>query len=217
MGGVHVAVLVTARFITLEGGEGVGKSTQLKLLVDFLKARGIASVATREPGGSVAAELVRQVLLGGGVERWSAGPEALLFAAARGDHVEKTIRPALSRGTWVICDRFVDSSRAYQGIAGQLGDDAVMAMHAISSGGMMPDRTIVLSLSSDKARQRAQQRDAGAGDRFEQKNEQYHIDVNRAFETIAAKEGDRVRLVNASGDVDDVHRRIVDELGDLLP
>ncbi len=216
MGGVHVAVLVTARFITLEGGEGVGKSTQLKLLVDFLKSRGIASVATREPGGSPAAELVRQVLLGGDVERWSAGPEALLFAAARGDHVEKTIRPALSRGTWVICDRFVDSSRAYQGIAGQLGDDAVMALHAIGSGGMMPDRTIVLSLSSDKARQRAQQRDAGEGDRFEQKNEQYHFEVNRAFETIAAQEGHRVRLVDASGDVDAVHRRIVDELGDLL-
>lgn len=207
---------MTARFITLEGGEGVGKSTQLKLLVDFLKARGIAAVATREPGGSPAAELVRQVLLGGDVERWSAGPEALLFAAARGDHVEKTIRPALARGTWVVCDRFVDSSRAYQGIAGQLGDDAVMALHAIGSGGMMPDRTILLSLSSDKARQRAQQRDAGEGDRFEKKSEQYHIDVNRAFETIAAQEGDRVRLVDASGDVDAVHRRIVDELGDLL-
>jgi dTMP kinase len=207
---------VTARFITLEGGEGVGKSTQLKLLVDFLKARGIASVATREPGGSPAAELVRQVLLGGDVERWSAGPEALLFAAARGDHVEKTIRPALARGTWVVCDRFVDSSRAYQGIAGQLGDDAVMALHAIGSGGMMPDRTILLSLSSDKARQRAQQRDAGEGDRFEQKNEQYHIDVNRAFETIATQEGDRVRLVDASGNIEAVHRRIVDELGDLL-
>lgn len=207
---------MTARFITLEGGEGVGKSTQLKLLVDFLKARGIASVATREPGGSPAAELVRQVLLGGDVERWSAGPEALLFAAARGDHVEKTIRPALARGTWVVCDRFVDSSRAYQGIAGQLGDDAVMALHAIGSGGMMPDRTILLSLSSDKARQRAQQRDAGEGDRFEQKNEQYHIDVNRAFETIAAQEGDRVRLVDASGNIEAVHRRIVDELGDLL-
>lgn len=207
---------MTARFITLEGGEGVGKSTQLKLLVDFLKARGIASVATREPGGSPAAELVRQVLLGGDVERWSAGPEALLFAAARGDHVEKTIRPALARGTWVVCDRFVDSSRAYQGIAGQLGDDAVMALHAIGSGGMMPDRTILLSLSSDKARQRAQQRDAGEGDRFEQKNEQYHIDVNRAFETIAAQEGDRVRLVDASGNIEAVHRRIVNELGDLL-
>lgn len=207
---------MTARFITLEGGEGVGKSTQLKLLVDFLKARGIASVATREPGGSPAAELVRQVLLGGDVERWSAGAEALLFAAARGDHVEKTIRPALARGTWVVCDRFVDSSRAYQGIAGQLGDDAVMALHAIGSGGMMPDRTILLSLSSDKARQRAQQRDAGEGDRFEKKNEQYHIDVNRAFETIAAQEGDRVRLVDASGNIEAVHRRIVDELGDLL-
>lgn len=217
MGGIHVAVLVTAKFITLEGGEGVGKSTQLTLLAGWLETRGIACIATREPGGSAGAELIREALLGGDVERWSAGPEALLFAAARGDHVEKTIRPALARGAWVVCDRFVDSSRAYQGIAGQLGDEAIMAMHAIGSGGMMPARTIVLSLSNNEARQRAQQRDAGASDRFEQKDTRYHLDVNRAFQTIAAKEGDRVRLVDASGEVDDVHRRIVDELTDLLP
>lgn len=217
MGGIHLALHVTARFITLEGGEGVGKSTQLRLLAELLDERGIACVATREPGGSPGAELVRQVLLGGDVDRWSAGPEALLFAAARGDHVEKTIRPAIERGAWVICDRFVDSSRAYQGIAGQLGDDAIMAIHAIGSGGLLPDRTIVLSLSADEARQRARARDADGGDRFEQKDQAYHKAVVNAFESIAANEGGRVRLVDATGDVDVVHRRIVAELADLLP
>ncbi|TXC69168.1 dTMP kinase [Sphingorhabdus soli] len=217
MGGIHLALHVTARFITLEGGEGVGKSTQLRLLAELLEERGIACVATREPGGSPGAELVRQVLLGGDVDRWSAGPEALLFAAARGDHVEKTIRPAIERGAWVICDRFVDSSRAYQGIAGQLGDDAIMAMHAIGSGGLLPDRTIVLSLSADEARQRARARDADGGDRFEQKDHAYHKAVVDAFESIAAGESNRVRLVDATGDVAKVHRRIVAELADLLP
>jgi dTMP kinase len=217
MGGIHLALHVTPRFITLEGGEGVGKSTQLSLLAELLEKRGIACVATREPGGSPGAELVRDVLLGGDVDRWSAGPEALLFAAARGDHVEKTIRPALARGAWVVCDRFVDSSRAYQGIAGQLGDDAIMALHTIGSGGLLPDRTIVLTLSADEARLRARARDVDGGDRFEKKDHAYHKAVVDAFEIIAADESDRVRLVDATGDVTVVQRRIVDQLADLLP
>lgn len=206
-----------ARFITLEGGEGVGKSTQLALLTRFLEKREIACAQTREPGGSPGAELVRQLLLDGDVDRWSARPEALLFAAARADHVEKTIIPTLARGVWVVCDRFIDSSRAYQGIAGLLGDAAIMEMHATGSGGLLPDRTIVLSLSADEARRRARARDNDTGDRFEKKANNYHEDVRRAFETIADQESTRVRLVDAAGSVDEVHRRIVYEITDLLP
>lgn len=207
---------MTARFITVEGGEGVGKSTQIRLLSAALDESGIDHIVTREPGGSEGAELVRTILLGGDVARWRAGPEALLFAAARGDHFEKTIRPALADGKWVLCDRFVDSSRAYQGIAGGLGDAAIMAMHQIGSGGLMPDRTILLTLDAGEARDRAQARDAGAGDRFEQKGVDYHQAVADAFETIADDQPDRVRRVTASGDTADVQTRIWAAIADLL-
>ena len=134
------------KFISLEGGEGVGKSTQVKALAAALQDRGRDVVVTREPGGSEGAERIRELLLSGSEDRWSAQSEALLFAAARADHVQKTIRPALERGQWVLADRFIDSSLAYQGGAGGLGIEAVRAINAFGIGDDFPDRTLVLVL-----------------------------------------------------------------------
>lgn len=203
------------RFISLEGGEGVGKSTQLQRLAMKLREHGIEVVVTREPGGSRGAEAIRELLLAGRVERWSAATEALLFAAARSDHVAHTITPALDSGKWVISDRFVDSSRAYQGVAGGLGDEAVMQLHASGSAGLLPDRTIVLAFDDTKGRERARARDGGSGDRFEQKSDQYHLAINQAWKRFCALEPDRIRLVDASGSEDEVTARIWAELADL--
>ncbi|NCP11305.1 MAG: dTMP kinase [Sphingomonadales bacterium] len=203
---------MTGRFISIEGGEGVGKSTQIEMLVQALSERGIACLATREPGGSAGAELIRNLLLDGEVGRWSAGPEALLFAAARGDHVEKTIRPALAKGEWVICDRFIDSSRAYQGTAGHLGDETIMTLHQIGSGGLMPDRTLVLTLGEGEGRARAHLRDAGKGDRFEKKDDKYHAIVEQSFIEFVKMNPDRLRLIDAAGSPEQVHRRVLDAI-----
>ena len=138
--------MTPGRFISLEGGEGAGKSTQARALQAALGERGIRALITREPGGSEGAEAIRELLLTGDTGRWSPHSETLLFAAARADHVEKTIRPALAAGDWVICDRFLDSSRAYQGSAGDIDDAAILALHAFGSRGMLPDRTFVLDM-----------------------------------------------------------------------
>lgn len=204
------------RFITLEGGEGVGKSTQARALVLALRARGHAVVETREPGGSAGAEAIRALLLDGAGDRWGAGAEALLFAAARADHVEKTIRPALADGAWVVSDRFVDSSRAYQGGASGIGDDAVMALHQIGSGGLMPDRTLVLGLPIDDAADREAARDRGRPDRFARREGAYHGKVHACFARLAAAEPGRVRHVDATGAVDDVTARLLAAVEDLL-
>ena len=137
--------MTTGRFISLEGGEGAGKSTQLRALARTLRERGLDVLETREPGGSDGAEAIRTLLLTGGADRWSPRAEALLFAAARADHIEKTIRPALARGAWVLSDRFLDSSRAYQG-QGELSDSDIVALHRIGSADFLPDRTLVLTL-----------------------------------------------------------------------
>lgn len=146
------------RFITLEGGEGVGKTTQLRVLAEALRARGIEVVTTREPGGSEGAEAIRRLLLEGGEDRWSAPAEALLFAAARTDHVDKLVRPATQEGKWVLSDRFLDSSLAYQGGAGGLGIEAVRAINAFGIESCFPDRTLLL-LHPDGA-ERARERDS---------------------------------------------------------
>lgn len=207
---------MSGRFITLEGGEGVGKSTQLKALAEAVAARGYKVVTTREPGGSPGAEAIRTLLMEGRADRWSARAEALLFAAARADHVEKTIRPALARGEWVICDRFIDSTRAYQGGAGGLEDDDIMALHRIGSGGLLPDRTLVLTLDLDQAAARADERDGGKADRFALKNSVYHQDVARSFEVMASADPARFRLIAASGDAEAVTARLVEALENLL-
>ena len=203
------------RFISLEGGEGAGKSTQVKALAAALRERGLDVVETREPGGSDGAERIRELLLTGADDRWSARAEALLFAAARTDHVDKVIRPALLAGTWVVSDRFVDSSLAYQGGAGELGIEAVRAVNAFGIGEGFPDRTLVLALTEGGARARA--RDNEQSDRIGGRPEGYHQKVDLAFRLLAAEEPDRVRIVDASGAPGEVTARLLAAVADLLP
>lgn len=202
------------RFVTLEGGEGVGKSTQVRALAAVLRGRGIETLETREPGGSPGAEAIRQLLLDGSDDRWGAEAEALLFAAARADHVDKVIRPALQRGAWVLSDRFVDSSLAYQGGAGGLGLEAVRSINGFGIGEWFPDRTLVLVLP--EGIERALARDDNQSDRIGGRSADYHRAVDAAFRQIAADEPDRVRLVDASGSVERVTARLLGALEDLL-
>jgi dTMP kinase len=208
-------VSARGRFISLEGGEGVGKSTQVRALASALEERGISVLITREPGGSGGAEAIRELLLQGDESRWGPHAEALLFAAARADHVEKTIRPALEQGRWVLCDRFIDSSLAYQGGAGGLGIESVRSINAFGIGETFPDRTLVLLL--DEGQERALQRDRDAPDRIGGRPRDYHQRVETAFRLIAAEEPDRVRLVDASGTEEQVTERLLSAIADLLP
>jgi len=203
-------------FLSLEGGEGAGKSTQAKRLAAALEARGIHVVLTREPGGTEGAEAIRGLLMQGAVTRWSAHTETLLFAAARADHVEKLIRPAVEAGSWVVCDRYVDSTRAYQG-AQDIDDAAILALHGFGSKGLLPDRTLVLDLPDGAGHARSLERDGGAADRFGARGPDFHAAVAAQFRRIAAAEPDRVRLIDASGSVDDVTTSLMGALSDLLP
>jgi dTMP kinase len=208
-------VTARGRFISLEGGEGVGKSTQVKALAAALSDRGISCLVTREPGGSGGAEAIRDLLLQGDESRWGAKAEALLFAAARADHVDKTIRPALAEGRWVLSDRFVDSSLAYQGGAGGLGIEAVRSINAFGIGEDFPDRTLILLL--EEGHDRAIARDKDAPDRIGGRPREYHHKVETGFRLIAAGEPDRVRLIDASGEAHEVTARLLDAIQDLLP
>ena len=203
------------RFISIEGGEGVGKSTQIAALAAFIEQKGFKVVLTREPGGTEGAETIRQLVLGGSAECWLPRAEALLFAAARSDHVERLIEPALARGKWVISDRFIDSSRAYQGAGSGLSDADIMALHHIGSQGMLPDRTFVLRLDSKEAANRAAARDQNQPDRIQGRVETFHADVDIAFVSFAESE-QRVRLVDASGAPHEVTMRLLAEISDLL-
>lgn len=203
------------RFISLEGGEGAGKSTQVNALADALRARGLDVLVTREPGGSEGAEKIRELLLTGEDDRWGAEAEALLFAAARADHIDKVIRPALMCGKWVLSDRFVDSSLAYQGGARELGIEAVRAINAFGIKGLFPDRTLVLALAEGGARARA--RDNEVSDRIGGRPEGYHQKVDLAFRLVAAEEPDRVRIIDASGSPGEVTQRLLTATEDLLP
>jgi dTMP kinase len=207
-------VTVRGRFISLEGGEGVGKSTQVQALAAALKDRGLDVLVTREPGGSPGAEAIRELLLSGSDDRWGARAETLLFAAARADHVEKTIAPALEAGTWVLSDRFIDSSLAYQGGAGGLGIEVVRAINAFGIDGCFPDRTLVLMV--DDGGERARTRDGGPGDRIGGRSDDYHRKVEAAFRIIAGEEPERVRLVDASGTPEQVTERLLEAIADLL-
>ena len=204
----------SGRFVTLEGGEGVGKSTQLRRLAEALRARGLDVIETREPGGSPGAEAIRKLLLEGEAERWTPEAEALLFAAARADHVARTIRPALDRGAWVLCDRFLDSSIAYQGAAGNVGADAIRQLHAVGSHGFLPDRTLLLELPARIAAERLGRR--GGADRMEAKGDAYHDRVVAAFAALAEAEPERYRRVDASGEAAAVTQRLLAALEDLL-
>ncbi len=206
--------MTRGRFITLEGGEGVGKSTQLRRLAEKLRDRRLEVVETREPGGSSGAEAIRKLLLEGEAERWTPEAEALLFAAARADHVARTIRPALERGAWVLCDRFLDSSIAYQGAAGSVGEAAIRKLHEIGSHDFLPDRTLLLELPAGVAAERLDRR--GGADRMEAKGGAYHDRVVSAFAALAEAEPARYRRIDASGGTEEVTARLIAALEDLL-
>jgi len=200
---------VRGRFISLEGGEGVGKSTQLRRLAEALRANGVDVVETREPGGSPGAEAIRMLLMEGDVDRWTPETEALLFAAARADHGARTIRPALDQGKWVLTDRFIDSSLAYQGAAGSVGADNIMQLHAIGSKGLLPDRTLLLCLPQEAAAEREYARDEGKLDRFGRKDGRYHAALAAFFQTLAADNPDRFRTVDAQGTESEVTDKLL--------
>lgn len=206
---------IRGRFLSIEGGEGVGKSTQINALADMIRSHGHEVILTREPGGTEGAEIIRQLLLGGSAERWLPRAEALLFAAARSDHVDRLIEPALESGKWVIADRFIDSSRAYQGAGSGMSDDDIMTLHKIGSRGLLPDRTLVLRLDTKEAAQRAATRDHNRPDRIQGRAEIFHSDVDIAFVGFAEDEA-RVRLVDASGSAEDVTTRLMAQISDLL-
>lgn len=207
--------MTSGRFITLEGGEGVGKSTQIRALAAVLETRGIEIVATREPGGSTGAEAIRTLLMEGSDDRWNARSEALLFAAARADHVARTIRPALARGAWVLCDRFVDSSRAYQGGGGGITDADLLALHRFGSEGLLPDRTFLLTVSPDEAARRLTER--GGSDRMGNKPADYQARLAARFAEMAEAESGRWRIVDADRSAGEVTAAIFEELADWLP
>ena len=204
------------RFISLEGGEGAGKSTQLRALAAALRGRGLEVVETREPGGSPGAEAIRELLLEGGDDRWTPEGEALLFAAARADHVARTIRPALERGAWVLSDRFLDSSLAYQGAAAGVGTEAVRALHEIGSRGFLPDRTLLLELSPQAASRRLSVRDADGSDRIGGRGGGFHDRVAAAFAALAEAEPDRFRRIDAGGTAEEVTSKLLAAVEDLL-
>jgi dTMP kinase len=187
-------------FVTFEGGEGAGKSTQIRRLADVLRSRGHDVLLTREPGGSPGAEAVRHVLLSGAAEAFGTRMEAILFAAARNDHVEEVIRPALESGRIVLCDRFMDSSRVYQGITGNLEPNFIETLQRVAINGVMPDCTLILDLPARAGLERARRRGAAgdvAPDRFEKEEVETHEKRREAFLDIAAREPERCHVVNA--------------------
>lgn len=206
----------TGRFIAFEGGEGVGKSTQSKMLAEALRGAGHEVVLTREPGGTVGAEAIRSLLLGTDGEGWGARAEALLFAAARADHVERLIRPALSRGAWVICDRFIDSSRAYQGGGSGLSDEDVLTLHRIGSEGLLPDVTFLFEVPVEVSAKRLARRDVDGSDRIGGREAEYHARVNEAFERFAEAEPERFVHIDGAQDVYVVHDAVMSALSPLL-
>ena len=179
------------RFITFEGGEGTGKSTHSTLLAERLNALGIGIVLTREPGGSPGAEAIRHVLLSGVAEPLGVETEAMLFAAARSDHVQHTIEPALARGEWVICDRFIDSTRVYQGILGGLDPRLIRALERVTVGDLRPDLTFILDVPAEVGLARAsKRRGEGIADRFEAESRAFHETLRDAFRRLAIDEFD---------------------------
>jgi len=199
------------RFITFEGGEGVGKSTQLTRLAEHLRACGVETVTTREPGGTPKAETLRRVLLSGRVAPLGPLAEAALFAAARIDHVERLIAPALARGAWVLCDRFTDSTRAYQGARGGVAPQTLALLEKAAVGDLKPDLTIVIDLLPEEGLARAALRRTMAGqraDRFEAEDGGFHEGLRRAFLDIAEQEPERCCVVNGALPPEEVARAI---------
>lgn len=206
------------RFITFEGGEGAGKSTQIKLLAQRLAAANLRAITTREPGGSTGAEIVRHLVLSGiGGLIGGAAAETLLFAAARDDHVQTLIKPALEHGTWVLCDRFSDSTRAYQGRLGEVDPAVLNAIERVTIGGLKPDLTIILDVPAEVGIARAAvRRGTGLPDRFEAEDIAFHRGLREAFRQIAAAEPDRCVLIDANDEPDVVARKVWQAVNDRL-
>jgi dTMP kinase len=189
------------RFITFEGGEGSGKSTQIKAIAQRLDATKLRTIVTREPGGSPGAEIIRHLVLSGMGKLLGADAETLLFAAARDDHVRSVIQPALSQGTWVLCDRFSDSTRAYQGRLGNVPPGVLNAMERVTIGDLKPDLTIILDVPVEIGMQRAAaRRGIGTPDRFEAEDVRFHRELREAYRQIAADEPQRCVLIDATPD-----------------
>ena len=207
--------MTRGRFISFEGGEGAGKSTQVKRLAARLEAQGREVVMTREPGGSPGAESIRDLVLRGDADRWSPVTETLLMYASRRDHIERVIRPALARGAWVVCDRFADSTRAYQGAAGGTDPGLITALETYILEDIRPDLTLVFDLPADVGLARAHAR-AGAEMRFESKGMAFHERLREWFRAIAEAEQDRCVVIDAAVDMDSVEqavwRAVIDRL-----
>lgn len=204
-------------FITFEGGEGAGKSTQIALLAKRLRVSGFDPVITREPGGSPGAEAIRHVILSGNAENYGPAMEALLFAAARADHVDQLIRPSLNEGRVVLCDRFIDSSRAYQGVTGNLDNTYMAAVERIAIDGTMPDITIILDISAEKGLFRAgKRRGSENADRFEKEDIAVHEARRQAFLAIAEAEPDRCKIIDADRPQDAIADDIAKEVDNVL-
>ncbi|MEP6341859.1 MAG: dTMP kinase [Maricaulaceae bacterium] len=204
------------KFITLEGGEGAGKTTQGERLIASLETAGIETVLTREPGGTFGAEAIRDLVLSGTKERWSGMTELLLMYAARVDHVEKLIRPALERGAWVISDRFADSSMAYQGYARGLGAESVSAVHKAALGDFEPDLTILFDIDPILTMKRVETRGEELS-RFDSETIDFHNSLRTAFLEIAESNKDRVFTLDASESRDGVHQRILYAVSKTFP
>jgi dTMP kinase len=188
------------RFITFEGGEGTGKSTQADLLSQRLRGFLIKVVQTREPGGSTGAEVIRHVILSGAAKPFGPEAEAILFAAARADHLRSTIVPALARGNWVVCDRYIDSTRAYQGALGNVDPRLIQALERLTVGDVVPDLTFILDIDPREGLARAVVRRGGeAADRFEDEKLEFHVRLRDAYRKIAADNPKRCVIVDASG------------------
>jgi dTMP kinase len=198
------------RFITLEGGEGAGKSTQARLLARKLEPLGVSVVVTREPGGSPGAEELREVILSGKVAPFGPAGEAILFSAARIDHVDRTIAPALARGQWVICDRFADSTRAYQGAAGNIDPALIASLERVAVGAVKPDLTLMLDIAPETGlgRAAARRRPGEAIDRFEREGAGFHETLRQAFLAIARAEPERCAVIDANNPAEAVAEAI---------
>ena len=205
------------KFITFEGGEGSGKSTQIKLLANRLDAAGLRNLTTREPGGSPGAEIIRHLVLSGMGKLLGSDAETLLFAAARDDHVRGVILPALNQGTWVLCDRFIDSTRAYQGSLGHVAPDLLNAMQRVTIGDLKPDLTIILDVPVDVGMQRAAaRRGSAAPDRFENEDVRFHQGLRDAYRKIAADDPRRCVLIDATANPNLVAEAVWNAVRDRL-
>jgi dTMP kinase len=203
-------------FISFEGGEGTGKSTQIKRLANWLTEQNQKVITTREPGGTDSAEAIRTLLLNGDADRWNKRSEALLFAAARADHVDRLIKPALAQGQWVLTDRYIDSSRAYQSAASGLDDKDIMALHEFGSDGLLPDLTFLMTIDPAVSKDRLHMRDGDKGDRIQDRENDFHDKVRNGFLDYASQEPERFRIIDGDGSIDAVHARITAHLAPML-